>query len=168
MRCRLASRASLLPHSLEWGSMGSTTLLQFTTRIGEWVMLKENVGHALELARSIRVGGGTPIEADEDLNDSCRALVSALKELHGECWLGKINLSKEDRQRPNAAIWKWDGDTVYNFGADFVVPSYDKELEELILGRLMATYAGMRVDRERVAGIMHRVKVLGGYTLNWS
>ena len=86
---------------------------------------------------------------------------------HGQAWLGKINLySDDDRQR---ILWQYElGETVYNFGAAFVLPYYDAELERLIRERDQAPYTGARDDRVRVDAIMERIYAVGGVHLFWS
>lgn len=122
-----------------------------------------------DIRQSIRDGehemeAGYPYE--NPLNDRQRALIAAYAEQYGECWLGKINLYDEDRGKP--VIWKWDGGLVYNFGARFVLPCYDADLERLIIGRDIAPYSGARNDALALEPIFARIKELGGEALIWN
>jgi hypothetical protein len=85
---------------------------------------------------------------------------------YGQAWLGKINLHNEDRRR---IMWQYDPvEPIYNFGASFVVPAYDPELERLIRERDQAPYEGTAKDRVRVGAIMERLTAIGGHHLTWS
>lgn len=107
---------------------------------------------------------GFPIE--NDLNDHTRNLIAAYAQEHGECWLGKVNLYAEDRGKP--CQWKWDGGLVYNFGASYVIPHQDAELERLVLERDAAPYTGTKDDYARIACIFDRIAAVGGYSLTWN
>jgi hypothetical protein len=123
------------------------------------------------------------------LNDHQRDLIGAMRDAHGHCWLGHINLhncrcghgwtehaawkgacgncacSAFAEDRP---LWPWDGGLVYNFGGAFVIPDYDATLERLILERADAPYTGTRADSVRVTAIMDRILALGGHHLFWN
>jgi len=118
--------------------------------------------------KSVYEGDGWPVEADRDLNDANRALIAAMADERGECWLGKINLYGEERHGKAPVLWKWDGDLVYNFGCAFVVPAYDADLERLIRERDDAPYTGVAGDSVRVEAIMARIAALGGHNLLWT
>jgi hypothetical protein len=100
------------------------------------------------------------------LNDSNRAIISLMRDSHGECWLGRTNLYAETRGQP--VLWKWDGELVRDFDCSFVVPCYDEELVRLILDRDAAPYTGTLDDCGRVLAIHGRIGVLGGVQLVWS
>lgn len=122
--------------------------------------------HLDKLFESARMGDGWPCEADEALNNSCRGVVDAMAEEHGSCWLGKINLYREDRGRP--CLWKWNGELVLNFSCAFVLPDYDAELEQLILTRSDAPYTTSADDLERINLITERIRAVGGMMLFWT
>jgi hypothetical protein len=124
--------------------------------------------HTVAFVKSVRAGDGWPIEADETLNDSCRRVISAMAEEHGECWLGSINLYGVERHGAKPYIWKWDESLVLNFSCAFVVPRYDAELERLIRERDDAPYTGTVADAARVEAIMDRIAALGGTHLFWT
>lgn len=107
---------------------------------------------------------GYPYE--NQLNDLQRELIAACAREWGECWLGKINLYEQDRGNP--VIWKWQGDTVLNFAARFVIPQFDAELERLILERDQAPYTGTLEDIKRVLAIFKRLDEIGGRALIWN
>jgi hypothetical protein len=105
-------------------------------------------------------------EADETINNLSRFVIDAMQQEHGEAWLGKINLYNDgDRARP---IWKWEDETVYNFGASFVMPRDDQVLRDLILARDAAEYTTAVDDMERLDVIMDRIVEVGGITLVWT
>jgi len=123
--------------------------------------------HLRAFMNSVRQGGGfCPAEADDVLNDTNRELIAAMKEHHGTCWLGKINLYKEDDR--GCVIWEWDGELVYNWGASFVVPAFDEELRRLIIFRDAVPYVGTANDYEWVKAIHDRIEELGGHHFVWS
>jgi len=115
----------------------------------------------------LRAGDGSLPESYTPVNSASRAMVCAMQQDHGQAWLGKINLySDDDRQH---ILWQYEpGKTVYNFGAAFVLPCYDAELERLIRERDAAPYTGTRDDRKRVDAIVQRIGALGGVHLLWS
>ncbi len=129
--------------------------------------------------RSIRHSGGYhPEEADPQLNDASRDVIQAMAAEHdGECWLGRVNLHRglseddDDQHEPfhaDVPLWQWSGKTVYNFGASFILPRHDAELERLIRDRDAAEYTTADADYERVSAIHERVVELGGVLLHWS
>ncbi len=105
-------------------------------------------------------------ESVTELNDASRRVVAAMKEEHGKAFLGHINLYEDTRGKP--CIWEWDGGLVYNFGASFVAPVHDAELERLILERDAAQYTGTKDDAKRLLAISERLAVIGGVHLIWS
>lgn len=100
------------------------------------------------------------------LNDLQRELIAACAHEWGEVWLGKINLYEQDRGKP--ALWKWDGELVCNFGADFVVPKYDAELGRLVMERDGAPYTCVADDAERMRAITAHIEKAGGRKLIWN
>lgn len=124
--------------------------------------------HTVAFLRSVREGDGWPVESDEHLNESCRAVVSAMAEEHGECWLGSINLYGTERHGATPYMWKWDESLVRNFSCSFVVPHFDVELERLIRERDDAPYTGTGADAVRVQKIMDRIAAVGGTHLFWT
>lgn len=121
-----------------------------------------------ELRRGLLEGEGCLPEADTAINAASRGVVSAMREEHGEAWLGKINLHGDERHGAVPVMWKWDGELVYNFGCAFVAPKYDEELAKLIRERDDAPYTGTAPDAVRVEAIFERVYAIGGIYLNWT
>jgi hypothetical protein len=125
-----------------------------------------------------RCGGFHPEEADPVLNEASRRVIEAMAAAnHGECWLGRVNLHKglpednDGRHEPlhwQTPLWKWTGKPVCNFGAGFVMPRYDAELERLIRERDETPYTTTAADYERVTGIHERLDVVGGVNLHWA
>ena|GEM_PF-3402943 len=119
------------------------------------------------VCKGLRLGDGCLPECYTPVNDASRAVVRAMLQDHGQAWLGKINLySDDDRQH---ILWQYEpGEAVYNFGAAFVLPCCDAELERLIRERDAASYTGTRDDGKRVDAIVQRIGALGGVHLVWS
>jgi hypothetical protein len=128
---------------------------------------------------SIRRSGGLhPEEADSERNDANRGVIEAMAAAHGgECWLGRVNLdhglpkdddSEHEHFYADVPLWRWSGKPVYNFGASFVVPRHDAELERLIRERDAAPYTTTAADYQRVTAIHERVTEVGGALLHWS
>ena len=105
-------------------------------------------------------------EDDQEFNDLQRQIIQAMYDEHGEAWLGKINLYSNDGG--HLVIWRWSGETVYNFECSFVLPRYDSELYRLIMERHRAEYVRTKKDSERLEPIMSRITELGGSHLVWS
>jgi hypothetical protein len=121
---------------------------------------------AQELVRGLKEGDGWLPEADDDINDASRAVVQFMATEHGHAWLGEINLEGDARRLP--IMWQWDGTPVHNFGASFVCPQQDAELERLIRERHDAPYTGTKEDATRVDAIRARLKAIGGVHLHWT
>jgi hypothetical protein len=83
-------------------------------------------------------------------------------------YLGNVNLYGDDRKKPVVFRKYPDGETVYNFGESFVVPTDDAELRRLIEERDQAEYTGTQADYERVTAIHDRLEAIGGHNLHWS
>jgi len=131
------------------------------------------------LFESTRRGGGYhPEEADSVLNEAGRKVIETMAAANGgECWLGRVNLHKglpENDDGPHeplhwqTPLWKWTGKPVCNFGASFVVPRHDAELERLIRERDAAPYTTTAADYERVTVIHERLDAVGGVRLHWA
>jgi len=122
-----------------------------------------------EVRRGLRESDGSLPEADDDINDASRVVVEFMaKENDGEAWLGQINLYGNDRHGGAPVMWRWDGAPVYNFGASFVSPQHDAELERLIRERDDAPYTSVQADAERVDAILARLEEIGGVSLHWT
>lgn len=116
------------------------------------------------LVAKLREGDGNIPEADATMNGASRRVVQAYIAEYGKAWLGKSNADKD-----GPLLWEVNEDStwpiVYNFGADFVVPEYDADLESRIQKYLSdgLTHAFANID-----AIHDRVKELGGALLIWS
>lgn len=78
-----------------------------------------------------RDNGGTS-EFDTSINHISRAIIHRLYEKYEKCFLGKYNLYDEDRKNLKVELISYEGQPIYNFEFDFVVPSNDEKLVELI------------------------------------
>ena len=131
----------------------------------------DQIGRAIKKLFSI----GPHSEACTELNNASRALIQAYRDEYGQAWLGYINLHAKDRSPEKggsaniqSVIWKWDGDLVYNFGADFVLPAYNEALAKLILDRDSDPVYSNLKDVQRIETIHTRIKMLNGHFLIWS
>ncbi len=120
------------------------------------------------VVKSARDNDGWPGEADASVNNASRRVVEAVRDEHGEAWLGKINLYGAERHGGHPIMWEWDGSLVYNFGAAFVAPGFDAELVRLIEERDAAPYTGTTDDAKRVDGVFSRLQEIGGVHLFWT
>ena len=119
------------------------------------------------VCKGLRLGDGCLPECYTPVNDASRAMVHAMLQDHGQAWLGKINLHSDDDRR--RIMWQHEPDeTIFTFGAAFVLPCYDAELERLIRERDEAPYTGTRDDAKRIDPILQRIVAIGGVHLSWS
>lgn len=103
---------------------------------------------------------------ENPLNDLQRELIAAFAAERGAAWLGRINLYDNDKYMP--IIWKWDGSTVLNFGARFVIDHFDEELYSLIVERFYAPYTTTAADAKRIDAIFARLIELNAEVLTWN
>lgn len=114
------------------------------------------------------IGGyGNLREADDVYNDISREQIMAFKETFGSAFLGRINFHGEQHKDvvsgKRSVFEEYVGQTVYNFGCDFVVPAKDDVLEKSIRDWNAGIYTKGAVDR-----IFERVEELGGCTFIWT
>ena len=101
------------------------------------------------------------------LNDRSRLLIQAYRNEHGTAWLGRINLYKEQEGQP--VIWECaEAGVAEVYGASFVLPAYDAELERMIVERDRTPYTGTADDSKLVGAIFERIEQLGGHALFWN
>ena len=123
--------------------------------------------HLAEFIRSVRESNWYgPVEADDDLNDSCRELVTAIAE-SGPVMLGIINGRKE---RGVPWCWLWESSNeLYNFGADFVIPGRGhSKLRRMLQAREDGPYTGTKDDGVEIDAIIDYIEAAGGHLLTWS
>jgi len=118
----------------------------------------------LALARSLREGDGTPVEADDYLNDTSREVVESMVKKHGKVFLGRFNTTNENPQSIDV-LWTPSLSPVLNFEADFVVPTHDQVLVKMLLARLKP---GCAADSAAISLIQNRIREIGGELLFWS
>lgn len=125
--------------------------------------------------RTLAINGGTLPEASPTINDASRLVIREMQAQYGAAWLGLVNRYwPEDKAQPY--LWQWDGGTVYNFGASFVLPCYDAELAGLLEShdnaaldtRQTEPYDSTRPVLERIQAIYRRVEEIGGAVLVWT
>lgn len=123
------------------------------------------------LLRSMRESGGfCPKENDWHLNNASCNLVEAMISEHGaNVRFGRINLyTQEDKEKPIWSPKEKNQAERWVFGACFVLPKYDAEIERLILERDRSEYTGTKDDFQRVNKIVNRIKDVNGVLLHWS
>jgi hypothetical protein len=125
-----------------------------------------------EVFRSAKDNGGWPAEADTRINDANRAVIRAVHDEYGQAWLGRINLDGEDRVKNGGGqdekiLWLWDLTIVSNFGADFVLPSFDEGIVKLIRERDTQGFLA-QADWKRIEEIQNRISELRGVHLFWT
>lgn len=106
-------------------------------------------------------------EFDKSINDISREIIFAMKQEKGTCFLGKINLYGEEREKDYKLI-EFKGQKICNFSYEFCLPCYDSELENMINKRDKAEYEGTDKDFVMVTAITERIHKLGGRNLFWS
>jgi hypothetical protein len=117
------------------------------------------------LNKAIRDAGGVwdAFEGNEEINNASRAIVATVAAQYGEAWLVKVNLYGPGPHTP-----MWQANSVENWGADYVLLSYDQTLVDMILARQAAPYTGTRQDVALLDPILARIHDAGGKTLFWS
>lgn len=104
-------------------------------------------------------------EGDEYYNNLNREQIAALKEEYKSVFLGKINFCGNERlevlENKKSVYEEYTGQTVFNFGCEFCVPSKDNELETLILEW------NKKYRVEIINRIYDRIEVLRGICFIW-
>jgi hypothetical protein len=103
-------------------------------------------------------------EADQDIGAASQAVITEMVYVHKEPWLGLINRHNKvvPRLRP------WYTDIAYMCSSSFIIPAFDRELDDLMRNREQAEYTGTRDDAVRLRAIYARVAELGGEILIWT
>lgn len=113
------------------------------------------------------IGGYSHLtEADDVHNGLNQKLIKAFKSTYGTAYLGRINFCGEQREEllagKRSPIDEYVGQKIYNFSCDFVVPTKDKILENLI--REWNKTASVTV----LDAIYARVEAFDGTILLWT
>jgi hypothetical protein len=114
----------------------------------------------IEEENSYFANGNWPTEFDQGLNDIQRQKIEVFKEKYGQCWLGRINKKFDD----NNHLKEYEGEKVYNFGADFIIPKYDEKLELMIQSYLSNSHESAFSNINDIFGYVHRI---GGISFFW-
>jgi len=117
-----------------------------------------------EFIRSMKQGDGWVIESDYGLNKASRNVVSAFLDSYENPMGGVINLASDVDISQVLLI----NEPVLNFSIDFVVPSYNQELETMIIRRSESEYKGVALDAELLDEIILKIQELDGVLLHWS
>lgn len=106
-------------------------------------------------------------ESDNNVNDASRDVIASMYEEHGSCWLGRINLYRDDPDQ--RVLVKYDpNETVLNFACSFVIPVYNKKLVELIEARHNTPYTTASNDYKLITAIMEHIETLDGVSIFWT
>jgi hypothetical protein len=104
-----------------------------------------------------------------ETNDEQREIVARMAREHGTVWLGRINALNGFTGLTRPCLWQWDGSLVTNFGADFVLPTYDETLVTMIEEFRSSGVVGRQAAAcDQVDAIFARAAALGGRVLLWS
>jgi hypothetical protein len=110
--------------------------------------------------------GGQIPEANDELNDLQREKISVFYEEHGMAYIGKINFNGDERETPSLenVFKKYNGEMVYNFGADFIILTDDPALA----GMIVEWNSKPPTPVKLIDNIFERINELGGVNLIWS
>jgi hypothetical protein len=111
--------------------------------------------------------GGRIPEANSELNDLQRAKISAVRDRYGKAYIGCVNHYGDERVALTAdtVFTEYNGQMVYNFGADYIVPVADRELAEMIV---LWNGDGATKLPYLIKRITDRIETIGGHNLLWS
>ncbi|MEC4685405.1 MAG: hypothetical protein VST71_06710 [Nitrospirota bacterium] len=101
----------------------------------------------------------------EWVNAATREEIKEFVQEHNDVWLGRINCYKKDEGVPY--LVKYEGQKIYNFEYEFMVPCCDDLLMKLIKERDAAEYTGANDDCKRLSEIIGRINKLGGKHFVW-
>ena len=99
------------------------------------------------------------LEADEEYNARQRRLIALAQEEWGGVWLGTVNRFH--------GLTRWDGGLVYNFGADFALPTPAPDVARLLKEREAAEWTAAG-DWARIEAIHAAITAAGGFFLLWT
>jgi len=110
--------------------------------------------------------GGYMLEADEKWNNIQREKIAAVYKINGKAYLGKINHHGENRKSLTVSdiFVEYTGQKVYNFDADFIVPTADNELAEMII---QWNAAKPPLSLKLIKKMQNIVEKIGGTSLKW-
>lgn len=117
---------------------------------------------------AISGGYGAIREADNDYNDLNRKLILAFHEKHGCAYMGNVNFHGEQNiavvNGEKSIYEEYTGQKIYNFHCTFVVPTPDKELEQMIR---QWNSGKLPLNVSLLDKIMDRIKEIGGMNMIW-
>ena len=114
-----------------------------------------------QYVRSVREGGGCPVEADDFLNTAARRVIKAMHADHGSAVIYPITKTSPPIE--------WDGDgPLYNFCASFVMPVRVASVDALVEARRVAPYTTTQGDSTLIDAIFLEAAKHGAVFLIWS
>jgi hypothetical protein len=109
----------------------------------------------------IRQCGGVCTEGDWKQNTISRNKARAMKRQYGKCFLGKINLYN----KTDTILKEYNRGMIYNFGADFILPEYNAEIENMIKEYNNQPYSSKII--QDIKKIINKIESLNGINLLW-
>lgn len=107
-------------------------------------------------------------ESDDTNNDFNREVITAMKQIHGQLYLGSVNYYGKQREQicaeTESVYEEYTGQQIFNFHCSFAVPVKDEFLEEMIREWNRGTGA---LQGKSVEQIMERISELGGEHFIW-
>lgn len=148
--------------SLSFANHGSVDLrvLDYKER------LKSTIALALEIKMqndyALSCGGILFVnEADDIYNDYNRRIIDCFYKKHNTALIGHINF----KDKGVGPFLQYNGEKVYNFGCDFIIPKHDDMLEKMLL-----SWNGIKTDLEKevkISNIYRRIENISGITFKW-
>lgn len=152
----------------DWSIVSIKEIESWTTRVkeGQSKALSDLIQRENELFCSY---GGHITEADERWNALQRSKIAAFYEINLNAYIGKINRygAERDTLTIDTVFSEYTGQRVYNFDANFIVPTADHELAEMIVSWNSKNNA-QPTNPNLVDKINKRIEEIGGLILLWS
>ena len=110
---------------------------------------------------------GRPTELDFSINEISRARIEAFVREKGECYLAKFHLDYGERFNPDNIYVRYEGQEIYTFQYDFVLPVKDETTAALLRTNQNPENKGRDV-LELYVKARKRAEELGGLILHWA
>jgi hypothetical protein len=109
---------------------------------------------------------GMPMEGDWILNKIQRAKIRAMRREYGHAWLGRINIYKDWNQDHYQK--RYSRGMVYNFQYDYLLPGYNKEIENLVRAyNDISSLINSSILFTKIEEILEKISARGGQILTW-
>lgn len=104
-----------------------------------------------------------PKEFDKSINDLSKSMIETMKNIHGSCFMYKINLRKKE----DVICQEYTKQQINNFCCDFIAPVKDEQVIQLINNWNNKGTKTQSEKWEMIERIFDRVKEINGYNLIW-